>query len=83
MNILENVYFLIKQLRVVITLNRDIWDSVAIAVVRDLLYDNYKTTTESILKQRNNIINEIQQILASIRRKFIKNISLKSIEIWQ
>lgn len=40
-------------------------------VALDSLYDDFKTTTTSMLEQKDKIIDEIQQILASAEVKFI------------
>lgn len=71
MSIFADVQFLIKRLQVAITPNRDIWDSIAIAVALNSLYNDFKLTTTTMLERGNKMIDEIQQILASAKAKFI------------
>lgn len=71
MSIFADVRFLIKQLRAAITPNRDIWDSIAIAVALDSLHDDFESTTTTMLERGNKSIDEIQQILASPEVKFV------------
>lgn len=66
-----DVYFLVKWLQLIITPNCDIWDSIAIVVVLDSLHNDFKTTTNSILKSGDKSIDEIQWILAFAKAKFL------------
>ena len=60
MSIFVDVQFLIKRLRVAITPNRDIWDSIAIAVALDFLHDEFELPITTILEYGDKTIDEIQ-----------------------
>lgn len=77
MNIFADVCFLIKRLRAAIIPKWDIWDIIAIVVALDSLHNNFETTTTSILEQGDKTIDEIQQILASVKAKFISKRATK------
>lgn len=62
---------MVKRLRSAITPNRNIWDSIAIVVALDSLHNDFETTTNSMLESGDKSINEIQQILASAKAKFL------------
>ena len=51
--------------------NRNIWNSIAIAIAFDSLGNNFESTTTIILKCSNKTIDKIQQILASAKAKFV------------
>lgn len=55
----------------VITPNHNILNNIAIAITINSLYNNFNSTTNIILKYDNKTINKIQQILVSIKAKFI------------
>ncbi len=55
-----------------ITLIQDLWDTIAIVIILDTLYDDFETTITSLLESGDKIINQIQSILQS---KEAKNIS--------
>lgn len=67
MSIFANVQFLIKQLQATITSDCNIWDSIAIIVALDSLYNNFDITNKSILKQDDKKIDKTQKILASAK----------------
>lgn len=71
MSIFTNVKFLIKQLRAAITLDRNIWDSIAIVIVLNSLHDKFKTITASILECSDKSIMEIYRILAFTKAKLV------------
>ena len=71
MSIFADVRFLIKRLHISIALDRNIWDNIAIVVALNSLHNDFSTTTKSILKRGDKIINKIQQILAFTEVKFI------------
>lgn len=54
------------------TLERDLWDTIAIVIVLDTLHDNFDTITASLLETRDKTIDQIQSIL---QLKKAKNIS--------
>lgn len=54
-----NICFLVKQLQIALISNRNIWDSIAIVIAFDLLYNNFETTTTNMLKSRDKTINKI------------------------
>lgn len=58
------------------TPNRDLWDTIAIAVALDTLHDDFYITTVSLLETGDKTIDEIQSILQS---KEAKNISKRAI----
>lgn len=66
-----DVRFLVKRLQAAITLNRDIWDSISIVAMLDSLHDDFDIITESMLERGDKSIDEMQQILASAKAKFI------------
>lgn len=54
-----NVCFLVKWLQIVFSSNRNIWDSIAIVIAFDSLYNNFETTTTSMFKSGEKIIDKI------------------------
>lgn len=71
MSIFVDVCFLIKRLQVVITLDWDIWNSIAIVVLLNTLCDDFKLIFTSMLDRKNKIIDKIQLILTFAEVKFI------------
>lgn len=71
MSIFTNIGFLIKQLQVTITSNYNIWDSIAIVMAFNLLYNNFKVIIASMLKYGDKIIKKILQILVLIKAKWV------------
>lgn len=47
----SKVQVLVKQLRVVVTPNRDIWDSITVVVATDVLYKEFEYITSGLLEQ--------------------------------
>lgn len=66
-----NVRFLIKQLKVTIYPNHNIWDNIAIVKALNSFYNDFRITTTNILKYRDKTIEKIQQILASTKTKLV------------
>lgn len=58
-------------------LNRDLWNTIAIMIILDSLYEDFDTITVSLLETSNKTINQIQNILQS---KEAKNLSKRAIE---
>lgn len=71
MSIFAIVGFLIKQFQIVFILDCNIWNKIAIIIVLDSLYNNFKVTTTSILECKNKTIKEIPQILAFTKVKLV------------
>lgn len=71
MSIFADIHFLIKWLRASIAPNRNIWYSIAIVIVFDSLHNDFRNTIKNILEWEDKTINEIQQIFASTKGKFI------------
>lgn len=65
MQIFAKVRYLCKHLQKVMTLERDLWDMIAIIIALDSLYKNFNTTTVSLLEKGNKTIDQIQSILQS------------------
>lgn len=63
MEIFAKVKYLYKHLQKVMTLNRDLWDTIAIVITLDLLHNNFDIITTSLLKTRDKLIDKIQSIL--------------------
>lgn len=63
MQIFTKVQYLCKRLQIAITLKQNFWDIIRIEIARDLLYNNFDTTTTSLLKVGNKIIDQIYSIL--------------------
>lgn len=66
-----DVQFLVKRLQAAITPNKDIWDSISIAVTLNSLHNDFNIITKSMLERKDKLINEMQQILTSAKAKFI------------
>ena len=75
LQIFAEVQYLCKRLRIAITSNRDLWDTIAIVIALDTLYEGFDMTTASLLEMVNKTIDEIQSILQS---KEAKNISKRA-----
>lgn len=45
------------------TPDRDLWDTITIVIALDTQYNNFDTTTTSLLKTSNKTIDQIQSIL--------------------
>lgn len=52
-----------KYLRIVLTLNKDIYDNTAIVIILNSIYSDFNTKIFSFFKINNKTINEIKQIL--------------------
>lgn len=52
-----------KYLRIVLTLNKDIYDNTVIVIILDSIYSDFNTKIFSFFKINNKTINEIKQIL--------------------
>lgn len=63
MQIIVEVQYLYKRLKTIITLSRDLLNTITIIIVFDTLYDNFDTITTSFLKISNKTIDQIQNIL--------------------
>ncbi len=63
MQIFAKVKYLYKRLRMAMTLNRDLWDTIAIMIALDLLHEDFDTTTASLLETGNKTIDQIQSLL--------------------
>ena len=68
--IFAEVRYLCKQLKAAITEGIDPFETMAIVIALDTLYDNYDTTTTSMLETGNKSINEIFAIIQSKKAKF-------------
>ena len=72
MKIFAEVKYLYQRVQTAMTLGRDFWDTIAIVIALDTLYNNFKTSTTSLLKSEDKMIDQTQSILQS---KKVKNIS--------
>ena len=72
MQIFAEVRYLYKRLCIAMTPGRDLWDTIAIVIALDTLYDDFETTTTSLLETGDKTIDQIQSIPQS---KEAKNIS--------
>ena len=72
MQIFAEVEYFYKCLQIVITSNQDFWDTIAVVIDLNTLYNDFKTTTMSLLEIRDKLIDKIQSIL---QFKEAKNIS--------
>lgn len=71
-SIFAEVRFLVKRLKATITLNKDIWDSIAIVVAIKLLHDDFEHVTLGLLGQEGEKgIDKIQSMLSSAKAKFV------------
>ena len=52
------------------TSSQDFWDTIAIVIALVILHNNFDTTTASLLKSGDKIINYIQSILQSNEAKY-------------
>lgn len=75
MQIFAEVKYLYKYLQTTITSEQDLWDIIAISIVLNFLYNNFDTTTTSLLEIGNKTIDKIQSILQS---KKAKNLSKRA-----
>lgn len=57
MKIFTKVRYLCKGLHKAMTLGQDLWDTIAIIIALDTLYDNFEMTTVSLLKTADKTIN--------------------------
>ena len=78
MQIFAKVRYLCKCLQIAMTSGRDLWDTIAIVIALDTLYNNFNTTTASLLESGDKTIDQIQSILQS---KEAKNISKRAIGV--
>ncbi len=69
MQIFAEVRYLYKRLQIAMTLNRDLWDTMAIVIALDFLHQDFDTTTTSLLETGDKTIDEIQSILQSKEAK--------------
>lgn len=66
------VRVLVKQLRVAVMLNRDIWDNITIVVATDIQHKEFDHVTSELLGQRGEkIVTKIQSLLSSAIAKFL------------
>lgn len=63
---------LIKQFKAIFMPNSNIYNSIAIVIAFDSIYNNFKTKLSSLLKTGNKTIDKIQQIFCSTK---VKNLS--------
>lgn len=68
-SIFADVHILTKRLRIALTPNRDIYNSIVIVIAFDSIHDDFDTKIFSFLKISDKKINEIQQIPCSAKRK--------------
>ncbi len=68
-SVFADVRLLTKRLRAALTPNRDIYNSIAIVIALDFIYDDFETKTSSLLETGDKSINEIQEILCSAEAK--------------
>lgn len=59
MQIFIEVRYLCKYLCIAMTLDRDIWVTIAIVIALDTLYNNFDMTTSSLQKIRDKTIDQI------------------------
>lgn len=57
------MYMFTKYLKIVLTLNKDIYDNIAILIILDSIYNEFSTKIFSFFKTNNKTINKIKQIL--------------------
>ena len=57
MQIFVEVRYLCKRLQIAMTPGQDLWDKIAIVIALDTLYNNFDTTTASLLKSGNKTID--------------------------
>ncbi len=68
----SEVGVLVKQLRVAVTPNRDIWDSITMVVATDALHEEFEHVTSGLLEQEGEkSISEIHSILSSAEAKLL------------
>lgn len=78
-SVFSEVWIFIKWLKAAATPNKNIWDSIAIIVITDLLYKDFKYVISGLLEQRGEkSIDKIQFILAFSEAKFL---SKRAVEI--
>lgn len=59
MQIFVEVQYLCKQLQTAIIPGRDLWNTIAIVIALDLLYQDFDTTITSLLETSEKTINKI------------------------
>ncbi len=70
-SIFAEVRFLIKRLRAAVTLNKDIWDSIAIVIATEFPHEDFEHVMSGSLGQGGEkSIDEIESILLSAEAKF-------------
>lgn len=57
MQIFAKVRYLCKYLCIVMPSRRDLWDTIAIVIILDILYDNFEMTMTSLLESRDKTID--------------------------
>lgn len=72
-----DIHFLVKWLQLAITPNQKIWDSIAIVIALNSLYNNFETTTTSMFESRDKTIVKIQQILVTAEAMFISKQAIR------
>lgn len=75
MQIFAKVKYLCKRLRLAMTPEQDLWDTIAIIIALNSLHEDFDTTTASLLKTGDKTIDQIQSILQS---KEAKNLSKRA-----
>lgn len=68
--IFAKVQYLCKQLKAVITKKKDSFKKIAIVIALNMLYNDFNTTTASMLETRNKSIDEIFTIIQSKEAKY-------------
>lgn len=63
MQIIAKVKYFCKRFWTAITPNQDLWDTIAIVIMLNLLDNDFDTTTVSLLEIGDKSINKIQSIL--------------------
>lgn len=59
-NIFTDIQMLIKCLKIALTLDKDIYDRIAIIIAFDFIYNNFNTKISSFLKISNKRINKMK-----------------------
>lgn len=76
--IFAEVQYLCKRLKAVMTKGRDPFETMAIVIALDTLYNDYDTTTASMLETGNKSIDEIFAIIKSKEAKFKRKRATKN-----
>ena len=63
MQIFAEVRYLCQRFQTVMTPGQDFWDTIAIVIALNSLYDNFDTTIASQLEAGDKTIDQIQSIL--------------------